>query len=88
MFRAPSISVVLALLALVLCCETRAATDPSPWLEIHSTHFTVITDAGVTIVFHSAVCAIAQDRPSHRSTRMPHEAASTGFSAVALSRSS
>ena len=22
------------------------AAEPSPWLEIHSTHFTVITDAG------------------------------------------
>jgi tetratricopeptide (TPR) repeat protein len=47
MFRAPSISLLLALLALVFCCEAKAATEPSPWLEIHSTHFTVITDAGV-----------------------------------------
>jgi tetratricopeptide (TPR) repeat protein len=46
MFRAPSISVVLAVLVLV-CSNASAATEPSPWLEIHSTHFTVITDAGV-----------------------------------------
>ena len=28
--------------------EAMAATQPSPWLEIHSTHYTVITDAGVS----------------------------------------
>src|SRR5271165_5665243 len=31
----------------VLCFRLAApAAEPSPWLEIHSTHFTVITDAG------------------------------------------
>jgi hypothetical protein len=31
----------------VLCSSLAApAAEPSPWLEIHSTHFTVITDAG------------------------------------------
>jgi len=27
------------------CISTQAANEP-PWLEIHSSHFTVITDAG------------------------------------------
>ena len=35
----------LPLLLLALLSSAPAA-DPSPWLEIHSTHFTVITDAG------------------------------------------
>lgn len=30
----------------VLLCTSAPAAEPSPWLEIHSTHFTVITDAG------------------------------------------
>ncbi len=36
------------LLVMLLCVLTMSApaADPSPWLEIHSTHFTVITDAG------------------------------------------
>lgn len=29
-----------------LCATLCHAAEPSPWLEIHSTHFTVITDAG------------------------------------------
>ncbi|MGH9495715.1 MAG: hypothetical protein ACRD3B_12005, partial [Candidatus Sulfotelmatobacter sp.] len=32
---------------LLFCVNASAATEPSPWLEIHSTHYTVITDAGV-----------------------------------------
>ncbi len=40
-----SISVCAALLTAILCASGNAANDP-PWLEIHSTHYTVITDAG------------------------------------------
>jgi tetratricopeptide (TPR) repeat protein len=47
MFRARSISLLIALPALLFCLSSTAANPPSPWLEIHSTHFTVITDAGV-----------------------------------------
>src|ERR1700736_6166336 len=43
--RCRSISLFATLLALVFCFPGRAA-EPSPWLEIHSIHFTVITDAG------------------------------------------
>ncbi len=41
-------SIPLGLIALTLACGSGAfaATEPSPWLELHSTHFTVITDAG------------------------------------------
>jgi tetratricopeptide (TPR) repeat protein len=46
MFRTRSIPLVTALLASTLCVDAHAATEPSPWLEVHSTHFTVITDAG------------------------------------------
>jgi tetratricopeptide (TPR) repeat protein len=46
MFRGPSISLLLALLGLAFCSDASAATEPSPWLEIHSTHYTVITDGG------------------------------------------
>jgi tetratricopeptide (TPR) repeat protein len=42
MSRILSIPLCFALLASTLCFS---ATEP-PWLEIHSTHFTVITDAG------------------------------------------
>jgi len=35
----------VALLALTFCLWATAATEP-PWLEVHSAHFTVITDAG------------------------------------------
>src|SRR5271168_2553755 len=34
------------LLSLVFLSLTSRAAEQSPWLEIHSTHFTVITDAG------------------------------------------
>jgi len=43
--RTRSIPLGLALLALTFSLPALAA-EPSPWLEIHSTHFTVITDAG------------------------------------------
>src|SRR4051794_1935548 len=43
--RARSIPLCLATLFLAFCLCTSAATEP-PWLEVHSTHFTVITDAG------------------------------------------
>ncbi len=46
MSRVHSIPLQFALLASVFCFHAPAATEPSPWLEIHSTHFTVITDAG------------------------------------------
>jgi hypothetical protein len=38
-------SLLLVMLLSVLAMSARE-TEPSPWLEIHSTHFTVITDAG------------------------------------------
>src|ERR1700753_3766175 len=47
MFRACSISVSTVFLALLLCVNAAAANPQSPWLEIHSTHYTVITDGGV-----------------------------------------
>ncbi len=34
------------LLVFLLPSSSARETEPSPWLEIHSTHFTVITDAG------------------------------------------
>src|SRR5277367_5400511 len=40
-----SVRVLLAGCVLLLSLASRAA-EQSPWLEIHSTHFTVITDAG------------------------------------------
>src|SRR5215472_3231235 len=43
--RTRSIPLLSALLTLILCAGLHAATEP-PWLEIHSTHFTVVTDAG------------------------------------------
>src|SRR5271165_7598586 len=39
------VSLVTVMLLSVLAISVHAA-EPSPWLEIHSTHFTVITDAG------------------------------------------
>lgn len=45
MLRVRSISVFLALLAFTLCRPSNAANEPG-WQEIHSAHFTVITDAG------------------------------------------
>ncbi|SPF31658.1 exported hypothetical protein [Candidatus Sulfotelmatobacter kueseliae] len=32
--------------AILLCSASAPAAEPNPWLEIHSAHFTVITDAG------------------------------------------
>src|SRR5213080_4992129 len=51
MFRCHSISAkVLTLLFVVaelhLCGNSATAAEQSPWLEVHSTHFMVITDAG------------------------------------------
>src|ERR1041385_5659831 len=43
--RTRSIPLLLALLVAFSCIPTQAANEP-PWLEIHSSHFTVITDAG------------------------------------------
>ena len=43
--RCRSISLSVALFALAVCFPVHAA-EPSPWLEVHSVHFTVITDAG------------------------------------------
>jgi len=40
-----SVRVLLAGCAVLWTLASRAA-EPSPWLEIHSTHFTVMTDAG------------------------------------------
>ncbi|HET9309388.1 MAG TPA: hypothetical protein VFO46_25460 [Candidatus Sulfotelmatobacter sp.] len=45
MLRTRSIPLLLALLMAFSCISTQAANEP-PWLEIHSSHFTVITDAG------------------------------------------
>jgi len=44
--RASSIPLSIGLLVLMVWPPVAAASEPSPWLEIHSTHFTVITDAG------------------------------------------
>ena len=41
----PVLFFTVALLGILSSLPARAA-EPSPWLEIHSTHFTVITDAG------------------------------------------
>src|ERR1700686_3199529 len=46
MRRTHAISLCLALCGLFLCSISAPAAEPSPWLEIHSVHFTVITDAG------------------------------------------
>jgi hypothetical protein len=43
--RIPALLVFTMLLCVVLAASAPAA-EPSPWLEIHSAHFTVITDAG------------------------------------------
>jgi hypothetical protein len=40
------ISLVAAMLLGIVLSTSAAAAEQSPWLEIHSTHFTVITDAG------------------------------------------
>src|SRR5580698_7354363 len=49
MFRTGLISVLLFVFALptfLLCPVYVQAAEPTPWLELHSAHFTVITDAG------------------------------------------
>ncbi|MGD1077603.1 MAG: hypothetical protein ABR881_04710 [Candidatus Sulfotelmatobacter sp.] len=46
MLRTHAIPLFLRLCALVLCSIPILAAEPNPWLEIHSIHFTVITDAG------------------------------------------
>src|ERR1700676_1205347 len=43
--RPMPVSLFLVMLLGVLAMSAPAA-EPPPWLEIHSTHFTVITDAG------------------------------------------
>jgi len=45
MSRARSIPLLSVFLVLLICVHSRGA-EISPWREIHSTHFTVITDAG------------------------------------------
>src|SRR5258708_14021568 len=40
------ISLLCSILFSVLPFAAAPAADQSPWLEIHSSHFTVITDAG------------------------------------------
>src|SRR5215469_3344529 len=45
MIRFRSILLSVSLLALIFCVPVTPAAEP-PWLEIHSTHYTVITDAG------------------------------------------
>jgi hypothetical protein len=44
-FQLTSVALLALMLASVLPMSAREQ-EPSPWLEIHSTHFTVITDAG------------------------------------------
>jgi|HubBroStandDraft_6_1064221.scaffolds.fasta_scaffold00088_17 hypothetical protein len=48
MARSQGTSVGIFLAGCAVFCSSIAApaAEPSPWLEIHSTHFTVITDAG------------------------------------------
>jgi hypothetical protein len=42
----PIPAALLVLMLLAVLAMSASAAEPSPWLEIHSTHFTVITDAG------------------------------------------
>ena len=47
MLRTHAISHIVPLLLIFLCSiPAAAAAEPNPWLEIHSAHFTVVTDAG------------------------------------------
>src|SRR5208282_5571065 len=46
MSRTRSIPLLTVLLVSTVCYPAHAATEPSPWLEVHSAHFTVVTDAG------------------------------------------
>ena len=42
----PGLFLVVTFLGILSSSSSARETEPSPWLEIHSTHFTVITDAG------------------------------------------
>ena len=42
----PIPAALLVMMLLAVLAMSASAAEPSPWLEIHSTHFTVITDAG------------------------------------------
>ncbi|MGA8344014.1 MAG: hypothetical protein WB781_18930 [Candidatus Sulfotelmatobacter sp.] len=44
--RTHAIPLFLTVCTLFLCSIPTLAAEPNPWLEIHSIHFTVITDAG------------------------------------------
>lgn len=44
--RLISIFLLPALLLGLLLCSSAPAAEPSPWLEIHSAHYTIITDTG------------------------------------------
>lgn len=44
--RRTSVRFFLAVCATLFVCFPAPAVERSPWLEIHSTHFTVVTDAG------------------------------------------
>src|ERR1700729_603195 len=46
MSRSHAIPLCLTLCEVILGCIRAPAAEPSPWLEIHSAHFNVITDAG------------------------------------------
>src|SRR5579864_5571546 len=41
-----AIAFLLAISVVVPLGSSASAAEPSPWLEVHSTHFTVLTDAG------------------------------------------
>ncbi len=41
----PKLALLLAVLPLLIVCPSLPAAEP-PWVELHSTHYTVITDAG------------------------------------------
>lgn len=44
--RTITIRLLCGILPVILLSLSSSATEQSPWLEIHSTHYTVITDAG------------------------------------------
>lgn len=46
MSRTRAVPLCLSFFAALLCAMPLSAAEPNPWLEVHSTHFTVITDAG------------------------------------------
>src|ERR1700733_7510371 len=45
-FHGTPVRIFLAGCAILWLNPASRAAEPSPWLEVHSTHFTVITDAG------------------------------------------